>query len=75
MAGKFKKDDRVTRSKKHPHHKSHNGLAGTIVEVIKYHGPLNGYKVKWDEKSGKGGVPNIGQQHSTLLAKYLTKVA
>lgn len=74
MPGKSKKDDRVTRSKKHPHHKSYNGLAGTIVQVIKCKGFPNRYKVKWDEKSGKGGIPNIGQQHSTLLSKYLTKV-
>jgi hypothetical protein len=72
---KFKKGDRVTRSTKHPHRKSYNDLAGTIVEVFRNKGFPSRYKVKWDKKSGKYGIPDTGQQHSTLLAKYLTKVA
>ena len=81
----FKKDDRVTRSKKHPHNKTYEGLYGTVVEVIIFKGYPNRYKIKWDNNSGKylpsyndvNGCfyPDKGQQHSTLLGKNLTKVA
>lgn len=75
---KFKIGDRVTRSKKHPHYKNFIGLIGTVAEVLS----SDRYKVKWDKKSGKW-IPNLrfgkfiadsGQQHSTLQAKFLTKV-
>ena len=57
MACKFKIGDRVTRSTKHPHRTSYNGLAGTIVEVIRCKSFPSHYKVKWDKKAGKW-IPN-----------------
>lgn len=78
----FKCGDRVTRSKKNPHYKYFEGICGTVVEVVNFKGRPNRYKIKWDKKSGKW-IPNChfgtffpdrGQQHSTLLGKYLVKV-
>lgn len=78
MEKKFQIGDRVTRSKEHPYHKDFNGLVGTVVECV----GRKRYKIKWDKKSGKwlpnysSGVfvPDAGQQHSTIQAKFLTKV-
>lgn len=77
----LKKGDRVTRSENHPHYKRYKGLVGTVVEIIKIKGSRTRYKIKWDKKSGKW-IPNLfgtfypdkGQQHSTLLPKYLLRV-
>lgn len=80
MGAKFKMGERVTRSNQHPHRKDFQGLIGTFVEIFTY-SHKNRYKVKWDKKSGKWVpdyhgtfVENIGQQHSTLQAKFLSKV-
>jgi len=80
MEEKFEVGDRVTRSRKCYHYKDFDGLAGTVVEILTYNYRKR-YKIKWDKKSGKWipdmhgkFVADAGQQHSTLQARFLTRV-
>ena len=63
----FKVGDRVTRRKVNAF-RYNLGYIGTVVEIKKDGRCF----IKWDEKSGKYGIPGIGQQHSTINPKFLT---